>query len=84
MALTPEQRSIRASIAAHSRWSGEDPKVAMKKPRAGFEARFERQVDPDRLLSAAERKRRAKAAMRAHMARLALASSRARSKAKAS
>ncbi|MGH3574069.1 MAG: hypothetical protein ACRDUW_19985 [Pseudonocardiaceae bacterium] len=41
-------------------------------------ARFERQVDPDNTLAPAERARRAEAARRAHMQRLALASSKAR------
>ena len=78
MALTPEQRSLRASIAANTRWAKEDPKAGTHKARAGFEARFEREVDPDGTLDPVERKRRARAAMRAHMQRLALASSRAR------
>ena len=41
--------------------------------RKGFEAKFEREVDPDGVLPKAERQRRAKAAMRAHMQKLALA-----------
>jgi hypothetical protein len=43
--------------------------------------RFERQVDPDGVLSAQERARRAGAAMRAYFTALALRSSRARAKA---
>ncbi|HET9255759.1 MAG TPA: hypothetical protein VFO16_11215 [Pseudonocardiaceae bacterium] len=41
-------------------------------------ARFEREADPDGVLEPAERARRAQAARRAHMQRLALASSKAR------
>lgn len=81
MALSPQQRSLRAQIAANSRWSKEDPKEGTKPARAGYERRFEREVDPDGTLPEVERKRRAAAAMRAHMQRLALASSRARRKA---
>lgn len=76
--LTPQQRSLRASLAADVRWSRDDPKVAMKTPRAAFEARFEHEVDPEGTLDPIERKRRAKAALSAHMKRLALASSKAR------
>lgn len=80
MPLSLEQRRLRAQIAANERWSREDPKEGIKPARAAFERRFERQVDPDGVLPSAERKRRARAAMRAHMQRLALASSRARKK----
>jgi hypothetical protein len=52
--------------------------------RAGFIARFLRQVDAETPgLPEAERLRRAEHLLRAHMARLALASSRARAKRKA-
>jgi hypothetical protein len=43
--------------------------------------RFERQVDPEGVLSAEERARRGQAAMRAYFTALALRSSRARAKA---
>ncbi len=46
--------------------------------RAGFMAKFEREVDPDGVLAPEERARRADAARRAHMARLALKSAKAR------
>jgi hypothetical protein len=48
--------------------------------RAAFDAKFVDQVDPERTLPIAERQRRVTAARRAYFARLALASSRARSK----
>ena len=78
--LTPEQRSTRASIAANERWSREDPKPALEPAHEGYRRKWLDQVDPDRVLSEAERNRRADAAMRAHMQRLALKSSRARAK----
>jgi hypothetical protein len=72
---------LRASIAANSRWAREDPKPAMARVREHwFEKRFIDEVDPDRLLPEQERLRRARSAMRAHMMRMALASSRSRSK----
>ncbi|MGQ0465507.1 MAG: hypothetical protein ACT4QG_09320 [Sporichthyaceae bacterium] len=76
--MTREQRRLRAQIAAHTRWSLEDPATNAARGQAGLLAKFERQVDPDRALGAAERTRRADAARRAHMARLALKSSKAR------
>ena len=81
MSLSPSQRSLRASIAANERWSREDPQEGTKPARAAFKRRFLDEVDPHRILPELERERRAQAAMRAHMQRLALASSRARSKA---
>ena len=48
--------------------------------RAAFLNKFEDQVDPDRVLPEAERLRRAESARKAHFARLALASARARAK----
>ena len=76
--LTPEQRSTRARIAALSRWSREDPKAQGRKMQAGLMDRFRREVDPNGELPEAERERRAVAARRAHMQRLALASSKSR------
>ncbi|MDN5918674.1 MAG: hypothetical protein L0I76_26855 [Pseudonocardia sp.] len=78
MSLTPEQRTLRARIAANARWSREDPARQGAILRRGFADKFEREVDPDGTLPPAERARRAKNAQRAHMQRIALASSRAR------
>lgn len=79
--LTPEQRVLRARIAAHTRWANEDAvgrRANAERARAGFDRRFLDQVDPNRVLPEAERQRRAESAMRAYMARLALKSSKAR------
>jgi hypothetical protein len=46
--------------------------------RAGLEARFLREVDPNNELSEAERRRRAESARRTYYQRLALASAKAR------
>lgn len=80
MALTPEQRTQRARLAALTRWSREDPSTNAARGQAGLLARFEREVDPNGELAPAERLRRAEAARRAHMVRLAFRSSRIRSK----
>lgn len=78
--LTPEQRSLRASIAANTRWSREDPKPALAKVRQGYRLKWINEVDPDRVLSEDERNRRATAAMRAHMQALSLKSAKVRAK----
>jgi hypothetical protein len=81
MPLTPEQRRIRASIAAHTRWSAEDPAANAARGQAGLLAKFERQIRAaDPTLPDAEVARRAESARQAHMARLALASSKARAR----
>lgn len=51
--------------------------------RSAFRARFEQEVDPDGLLPADERERRADRAMRAHMLRLAAKSAEKRKRATA-
>lgn len=77
--MTPEQRVLRARIAAHSRWAKQDPREGTAVARAAFLDRFEREVDPDSALPRDERLRRADSARKAYFIRLALASSRARS-----
>jgi hypothetical protein len=82
--LTPEQRTLRASIAAHARWAQEDPSANAARGQRGLLAKFEREIreaGPD--LPDAEVTRRAESARRAHMARMALASSKARAARKA-
>jgi hypothetical protein len=66
--LTPEQRTQRARIAALTRWASEDPKATAERAQAGLQRKFYNQTDPT--LPEAERQRRARAAFRAHMARL--------------
>ena len=79
-ALTPSQRSIRARIAANTRWSAEDGKANPQRAQAGLRAKFVREIRERFLeLSTAEIERRADSAFRAHMSRLALKSSKARS-----
>ena len=82
--LTPQQRTLRAQIAANTRWSKQDPKPALAKVRLGRQRKYEQQVDPQRVLKPEERERRAQAALRADMQRLALKSARARAKRAAS
>ena len=76
--LSPSQRSLRARVAAHAMHARHDSREVTANARKAFVERFEREVDPDGVLPAAERQRRAEHAMRAHMTRLALRSAQAR------
>ncbi len=77
--LTPEQRSLRARLAAHSLHAQVvDPAAHTLPARTAFDGRFERQVDPDGLLTPAERARRAEHARRAYFLGLAIKSAEVR------
>jgi hypothetical protein len=80
MSMTPSERSMRSRIAAYTLHSTHDSRVLTAPARAAFMSSFERQVDPDRVLSEGERRRRADQARKAHMTRLAYRSARARSR----
>ena len=85
VSLSPEQRSLRASAAAHTMHARNDSREITANARAGFLAKFLREVDAATPgLPEAERLRRAEHLLRAHMQRLALASSKARAARKAS
>lgn len=71
--LTASQRTQRARIAAHARWSREDGATGTQPARTAFLERFERRVDPDGLLDPQERARRAESAKREHFQRMAYA-----------
>lgn len=79
MTLSPNERSLRASIGAHAVHARYDSRELTANARAGFMAKFLAEVDavspglPD-----AERLRRAEHLLRAHMLRLALKSAKAR------
>lgn len=75
-ALTASQRSQRAKIAAAARWAKADGHQGTQAARDAFMARFEDEVDPDGVLSADERARRAESARRAYFQRMAFARSR--------
>ena len=78
--LTPEQRTLRARLAAHTMHSRVADERAHTAPaRAAFNARWEKEVDPDGILPPAERSRRAEHARKAYFTALALKSAKARS-----
>lgn len=79
MAATPTDRRTAARIANAVRWSREsDPKAATAPARRGLEAKWAREVDPDGVLPPAELERRIELCRTAHMARMTLASAKAR------
>lgn len=82
LSLSPEQRRLRASAAAHARHAAHDPRELAVAGQQGLLDRFRRQAAeqwPD--LPETEIERRAGHLLKSHMAKLALASSRARRKA---
>lgn len=79
--LSPEQRSLRAKLAAHTLHSQvADPAAHTAPARLAFLDRFDREVDPDGILSPLDRQRRAAHARKAYFAKLALKSAQARGK----
>ncbi|MCL5957859.1 MAG: hypothetical protein M1358_00850 [Chloroflexi bacterium] len=79
--LSPEELSLRSltgRIGARVLHSRYDSKQLTENARKSFLAKFELEVDPKQELDPEERKRRAEQLRKAHFARLALASSKAR------
>lgn len=75
MALTPEQRILRARLAAHARWSKvRDRAAENEKARQAFLSRFEREVDPHNAMDPETRAKAAENARAAYFRRLALRS----------
>ena len=78
--MSPNERSLRARVAAYSLHSQRDGREITSPARKAFLDRFERAVDPNGELSPAERARRAKAARKAYFTSLAMKSAKARSR----
>ena len=78
MASKDPQRVLIGRIGAYTVHSRYDGYVLTQAARKGFLQRFEREVDPEGVLEPAERARRAEAARKAYMLRLALKSAQAR------
>lgn len=76
-----EAHVLAGRIGAHESWARTPDRSARTRPaREAFIARFERQVDPDGLLSPAERATRAEHARIAYMTRLSLKAAAARAR----
>jgi hypothetical protein len=76
--LNPEQRSLQARMGAHKLHSLHDSRTITANARKAFLDRFEREVDPDGVLTPEERARRAAHARKAYFTGLALKSAKAR------
>ena len=76
--LSPAERTLRARLAAYAMHAQHDARATTANARAAFLAKFERQADPEGLLPAAERQRRAAQLRSAYFARLAFAAATAR------
>jgi hypothetical protein len=80
-ARDPAERILLSALALSSRWSRATPEDRTAATAAATQAalnRFEQEVDPDGVLPADERARRAQHARRAYFTRLALKSHQAR------
>lgn len=76
---TPGERRLTASLASHASWAKTTDRTARTAAaRRAFDERFEREVDPDGVLTSAERTKRAGNARKAYYQRLALKSAQAR------
>jgi hypothetical protein len=83
-ALKAAERSLHGRMAAHALHARvADPSAHTAPARQAFLERFERQADPDGILSAAERARRAEHLRKAYFLRLSLKSAQARRKRRA-
>lgn len=72
--MTPEERTRRARIAANTRWGKTaDRTGATEAARRGLRAKFEREADPDGVMSPPDRERAANNLQRAHYLRMAAA-----------
>jgi hypothetical protein len=78
MALTPAQRTMRARLAAHKRWSQEDPHANAVRAQAGLLDRFRRDIIAEQGdVAEPELTRRAESRRREHMTRIAFKRSKA-------
>jgi hypothetical protein len=82
--LSRFEAALRGSIGAHRLHAKYDSRAITKAARDAFMARWEDEVDPNHTLTPAERARRARHALKAHMMELALRSARLRRRRSAS
>ena len=79
MSLTPNERAMRAKLAAHVSWANTpDPAARTAAARKAALDRFDREVDPDGVLDPDERARRAAHARKAYFLSLSLKAAKAR------
>lgn len=79
--MTPEERILRARMAAHASWAKTDNRSdRTSNARRAFLDRFEKQVDPDGTLDPSTRTLRAESARKSYYSGLALKSATSRRK----
>ncbi len=79
MALSANERVMRAQIAASTRWAKEPDRAAATVPaREGLRAKFAREVDPEGVLPPEELEYRVNQLYKAHMTRMSLKAAQAR------
>ena len=78
--MTPEERAQISRMGAHALHSRYDSRAMSQPARDAFMGRFEDEVDPDRVLPEAERRRRVEHAKRLYFTRLAFKSAKVRRK----
>ena len=83
MAQKNPARVLAGRVGAYTLHARHDPIVTTAPGRSAFLQRFLAEVDPGRELSVAERERRARSALKAHMSRLALRSAQKRARRRA-
>jgi outer membrane murein-binding lipoprotein Lpp len=76
--LTPECRTLRARVAALAKHAKYDPSPHCAAMREALWRKYCNQIDPKQLLDDQERHRRARAAMKADLARRALQAAKSR------
>jgi hypothetical protein len=77
--LTPQERSLRGSLASNISWGNTADRSARTQPaRDALFAKFCDQVYPNGVLPEDERTRRAESLLKAHMQRMSLAAAKAR------
>ncbi|MET4612014.1 uncharacterized protein YbaA (DUF1428 family) [Rhodococcus sp. PvR044] len=82
MSTPQSERTMRAQIAAHQSWANTtDRSARTANARKAMLDKFEREVDPEGVLTPAERAVRAEHARKAYYTRLALKSAQSRRKA---
>ena len=77
--LSPAERRLAGQIGAYQSWARTDDRAARTaNARQAALDKFEREVDPEGVLTPQERAKRAESARKAYFARLALKSAQAR------
>lgn len=79
MPESPSDKSLHGRIAAYERWSRTEDRTAATEPaRAGLNAKFIAEIDPEGKLEPADLASRLQARRKAHFARLSLLSAQSR------